>query len=448
MFYADNNIKYIFNFILALSLPYAVILIFSAYGPALHNICGPERNILFSSIFLIFLLSSMLIPVKKLHTIAFFRNLYYFSIAITAVLLTVFTIIPYSFKIAVLVLLGFVEGRIAADWSRQFLKLHNGRKKIFIISASLFLSYLLLYLANAVFPVLSVKVIPLICSVLLSASIPFLIFLSKLRDFKNEKLNDNTWPVSIDISGRSRRNMLLLIFIIYLTAGFTYTIIFPDLRDYGVIDRFYNVLPFVIIIPAAGVTALQAGLKHLPGIGIALLGISYILYLLPAGASTYFLVESFIQPGWAFLNLFVWTTGAYISQKSRQSRYLPVFISTFLGGTVTGAVPSSMVFKTDFYVDTPVIVLTLSVLPLFLVVPLLGRSLFAYRIANKNDLSSIPQDLLTEREYQIAGLILQGYSQKEICSGINISINTLKTHRRNIYRKLNVKNKSELRRFR
>jgi DNA-binding NarL/FixJ family response regulator len=51
---------------------------------------------------------------------------------------------------------------------------------------------------------------------------------------------------------------------------------------------------------------------------------------------------------------------------------------------------------------------------------------------------------LTERETEILQLLMKGLSYKEIASNIFISIETLNSHIKNIYRKLNVHSRSEL----
>ncbi len=51
---------------------------------------------------------------------------------------------------------------------------------------------------------------------------------------------------------------------------------------------------------------------------------------------------------------------------------------------------------------------------------------------------------LTEREKEILSLLIKGLSYKEIASNIFISIETLNSHIKNIYRKLNVHSRSEL----
>jgi DNA-binding NarL/FixJ family response regulator len=57
---------------------------------------------------------------------------------------------------------------------------------------------------------------------------------------------------------------------------------------------------------------------------------------------------------------------------------------------------------------------------------------------------SMVQHHLTEREKEILQLLIKGNSYKEIASALFISVETLNSHIKNIYRKLNVHSRSEL----
>lgn len=54
------------------------------------------------------------------------------------------------------------------------------------------------------------------------------------------------------------------------------------------------------------------------------------------------------------------------------------------------------------------------------------------------------QDVLTAREHEIAQLILIGHSSNSISLHLGISLPTVKSHRRNIYRKLQISSQAEL----
>ncbi|OFV45948.1 Nitrogen regulation protein C [Oligella urethralis] len=51
---------------------------------------------------------------------------------------------------------------------------------------------------------------------------------------------------------------------------------------------------------------------------------------------------------------------------------------------------------------------------------------------------------LTPRELSVCGLVVQGYTNKEISQALDISERTVETHRANVFRKLNVRNAAEL----
>lgn len=60
----------------------------------------------------------------------------------------------------------------------------------------------------------------------------------------------------------------------------------------------------------------------------------------------------------------------------------------------------------------------------------------------KESFSSVVK--LTMREKEIVQLIVNGLTTSQISENLNISTNTIETHRRNLYRKLDVKNLTEL----
>jgi DNA-binding NarL/FixJ family response regulator len=57
---------------------------------------------------------------------------------------------------------------------------------------------------------------------------------------------------------------------------------------------------------------------------------------------------------------------------------------------------------------------------------------------------SFGHPLLTPREQQIINAILHGHTSKALASELGISVETVKLHRKNAYRKLAVRNQTEL----
>ena len=50
---------------------------------------------------------------------------------------------------------------------------------------------------------------------------------------------------------------------------------------------------------------------------------------------------------------------------------------------------------------------------------------------------------LTQREWQVLGLIYSGFSNEQIAQELDVAGTTIKTHIRNLYQKLNIANRKE-----
>jgi DNA-binding NarL/FixJ family response regulator len=75
---------------------------------------------------------------------------------------------------------------------------------------------------------------------------------------------------------------------------------------------------------------------------------------------------------------------------------------------------------------------------------MIAAKVLDYFQKQKSNAEQLEQHKLTEREKEILHLLIKGNSYKEIASAIFISVETLNSHIKNIYRKLNVHSRSEL----
>lgn len=66
------------------------------------------------------------------------------------------------------------------------------------------------------------------------------------------------------------------------------------------------------------------------------------------------------------------------------------------------------------------------------------------RHAIEQTLAQLGSELLTQREQEVAALLVQGFDSKEIATHLDIGVGTVKNHRKRIYSKLNVSSLSEL----
>lgn len=61
--------------------------------------------------------------------------------------------------------------------------------------------------------------------------------------------------------------------------------------------------------------------------------------------------------------------------------------------------------------------------------------------------SGTPLEALSDREFQVLRLIALGHTNREVAEKLRISVKTVDTHRRNILKKLRLRNNSDLTRF-
>jgi DNA-binding NarL/FixJ family response regulator len=76
--------------------------------------------------------------------------------------------------------------------------------------------------------------------------------------------------------------------------------------------------------------------------------------------------------------------------------------------------------------------------------PVLSQHIFRYMVI-RNDLPQPAiKEKLTKKEKEVAQMVLEGLSHKEIAASLHLSLNTIQYHMKNIYFKLDIKTKTEL----
>lgn len=73
-----------------------------------------------------------------------------------------------------------------------------------------------------------------------------------------------------------------------------------------------------------------------------------------------------------------------------------------------------------------------------------GREFYSPKVLKTLDILKIKENVLTPKEEQIIALIASGKSNQEIADELFISYNTIKTHRKNISRKLHISSVADL----
>jgi DNA-binding CsgD family transcriptional regulator len=372
-------------------------------------------------------------------------------LVLCALTTTFFSSLPLLFKFLSLAILGYTTGRVTVFCTYKIGSRIHGENIIKYIATILFLGYFALYISNMFLPFIQ----PFMASCIISVLILVLLYFYTIT-FKDTLVCNKTKATfkkkEVPLS------LFLVVFMIFITAGITYAGIYPDFQKYASIERYYNVLPFLITLFFANYLGKKFGFQIFLYLGLCFLGLSFFYNMLATSATTYFLIQTSLQIGWAFMDTFVWVLGARLAARYRSPHYLPYFIATFLAGTFAGSL--LIAFTKDFFIEHyGLISNVLTHLPILFAIVFLGKvSVFLNDLestpVSNGSVDEIPEifnhqifNTLTSRELDIVVLLSKNTANSSISEQLYISPNTLKTHSRNIYRKLDIKNKIELIKF-
>ncbi|MBS7525999.1 hypothetical protein KHM83_04810 [Fusibacter paucivorans] len=236
----------------------------------------------------------------------------------------------------------------------------------------------------------------------------------------------------------------LFLFIVYISGGISYAGIYPFLDAFQHIDRFYNVLPLVVCLPFAGYLTLRFQKTHVFVVGISLLGIAFSFFALGVNFTNYFFIQTFLQMGWAFLNVFGFTFAWDESKRLKTPGAFGTQIIFILMGVMTGAVLAQWFnargFAIAVYAVTTLVPLFIC-LGYFIMMTVKPKSEEEMTLAVFSKLPIL--DPLTDREKEVAYYYFFDESAPSIADRLHISLNTVKTHLKKVYLKLEVSSKDE-----
>lgn len=442
------------SLILFLGFSYGATIVFPAFGPALYVAVGDKMPQM-STVAFLFYVISFIFPPSPNHSKRISPN----TVFIGACLLSPFVIfldkLATPLQWSVVLIFSLFAGQLGGGWTQFYRIATDNEERGQVAALSIGITFFTLYVCTLLIqwlPVRAALILPM-----------FLIFLSARHLNKISRGLDPTQvPPQANYRTLGQHYIFYLLFvIIYVSGGFTYAAIFPKFESYVFISKYYNVQPLFLTVIFAGLIADRIGRKSMLYIGFGMVGLSFITFMMPASDISYFLTQTFTQIGWGFVNTYVWVVSADLSIYYKRPSIAARGVASMLAGTVIGALIANVFNTIGLTSDAYYAAATLA--PLFLALIIISMVPETLRIetqrlltsniegssrntvSNKTVLTNDERlDILTNREREIAQLIMQGYTRKEICQQLNISINTLKTHIRHIYKKLDVSSKESL----
>lgn len=430
-----NIIKRYYNEILTFGLAYSCVIVFALFGPVLL-IASKKNTLLFSIISLIFFILAFLRP-----TYQFKKNkkIYVFLWIIAIVSLGLFSMENMILKSIGVSAYAFLVATICRWWTISAYNKIDIEYSGLIIASCFFISFLILYLINILAPAMNEYLL---------VSIPVITCGGAINFYRkvNGEFNDEKNTMKIKFQKHIWLHFAFL-FIIYICGGVSYSGVYPFLVQFYSIDRYYNVLPFVLGVLIAGMITDRLGKKITFVLGVGFLGISFVFFILEYNVIVYFGIQTFLQLGWAFVNVFGFSYSWHAAKQEKNSRLFGYCIVAIMIGVMAGSFISYYFKVNEMQISIYALV---TLIPLFIAI-----IIYTILLEEKNNSAALKAgefynlDLFmnaTSREKEVIYQYYCGKTMEEIGKKLFISPNTVKTHIRNVYRKLEISSKRELQR--
>lgn len=419
---------------------YGSIISFIVYGPVLKQVAQGFDIPLLSSLGLACLVIGLKYH-KPVENIAHKALLVLGTV--TCFFLLIFSLLPYILQLASIALFGITAGWVIKRWAYSFASV-KAENRLHTICLVLFIAYGSKYISHLLAPYLGASLITAVPALLILCSV---IILNSLEQTIITEKKDT------QISFKHKQ-LFILIFLIYFTAGITYSGIFPQVNAFA-LQRYFSVIPFLLAVIAAGIIGKSLGKNYLLYGGISFLGLSFAFHTVTSGVLSFFLVQGSSEIAWAFINSFVLVL---LADQAFTHENIDLFFSgvaSLVSGVLFGGFTVAVLVHHASL--NPSIYGVIAHILLFIAIGFLARVLELHT-EEKQPHAVFPTESikfdavtylssefgLTPREIDVALLLLAGYNNSWIAKELSISINTAKFHIKNIFFKMKVNERNEI----
>jgi len=299
------------------------------------------------------------------------------------------------------------------------------------------------------FTALSLLIVTLVLAIIFAS------YLTEEDHSETKPKNDSAISIKLPL-----RLLCLFVFILTINSGLMYHVINPAFAHLTYLTSWYWSVPYILALILIRNLPSKINRSVFLYIGMSMIMLAFIFFmLLDRSATSYIIVDTFMLGACGIFDLFWWSILAEILDFGRNpakifglglgANVLGVLIGGIIGFAVTSAYLSD---EHTAVIALIVICVTLVILPPLnnqLILLLKSHAyLKVYSDLHENQKKQIITtkvlSSLTERENEVLNLILSGKSNKVIAEELFVSINTIKTHIKNIYSKFDVTSRAEL----
>jgi DNA-binding CsgD family transcriptional regulator len=277
-------------------------------------------------------------------------------------------------------------------------------------------------------------------------------------DLSTAPTEQSTAPIRAVSVLKSYWMLLVFIFVVTINSGLMFSVIYPYFSRFEVLISIYTNIPYIMTIYF--ISRLMRRNKHyLLYLGLALWGITFILFtFLGQSVFSFLIIFTLMLTAAGIFDMF-WASIMVdnFEHVNNPSALYGLGLSVNVFGVWTGGILGNH-FLADGIEKHGISLIGLFVvmISMLIILPLnnhlanqLDYNEFVVKLnhAGKKDLSDYFKEaeaLLTKREFEVFTLLISGKTDTLISEALFISLHTIKTHNRNIYKKLKVSNRVEL----
>ena len=453
------NKKQIFVTVL-IALYFGWFLSFPYFGKAFKNV---SESLAVDSgqltlIFILFHALGFLIGGIFLKETTLWKGLILYSLPILLGLNLLLFFLPSELWVPVFALIGLVSSPFILGWSVVYSTFNTAEKiRLYALGLAMAQAIVLFiaYLSSFLNPTVLLLLIMLPLAVTLIYSI-----------FNISELDDNLMPGK-SLAFKHPTFLVIIFFIFTFLLHFACGLMFFVYEDsFTVMDsspfaiNFFSYIPYLLACLLIYYFSHTIKLRLLVFMAVSLFGLAFVYFaMFKNTAPGFYLNTSVNEIAVVSLSIFYWVMQGNLALEYKMPyRFFGFgFFTTLFGVFAGGALGTYLLSSADFSRITAALYAITAIFITLLAIPWLldkiGGNLLG--VMEKDDLSPPLDPLaelaaiyktagLTEREIDIADQLYQGHANRVIAKNLFITENTLKTHLQKIYRKFNVRSKSEL----
>ncbi len=371
----------------------------------------------------------------------------------------VFFLKPNALWKIILFLISFVAGICVAAWGFFLKSATPKNERIKTTADVLIYSNIIMILLNMVaihvspYAGLSLSALVLVTAFLFAAKLP----IDEIAATYQEPAAD-----AANSYGITKPLVFLYLFIVIITinSGLMYQVINPAFSHLKWLTSWYWAIPYIVALYIMRNLSRERNRTYILYIGIAMIGFSFIAFaILDRSVASYLIVDTLMLGACGIYDLFWWSIlGEMLDLDKNPAKILGVGLSANVLGVLLGGMVGNAINLEGQDTDSTMLALAV-VCTIFVILPQLHK--YLSKVLSDHIyltvVSNTPQEKwdmamenlielgnLTEREEEIAELLLAGRTYKMIAAELYISENTVKTHVKKIYSKLEIQNRAEL----